>query len=232
MKLAVLVSSGGAAFEQVARIAQPDGVDFTVITDRGCGAEADAGRVNAQHIRIEERDRKLFSAKVAATLQDLRVNNILLFFDRLVSSELFDRVDTFNIHPAVLPAFKGLKGVEDAYEAKVRLLGCSLHRVDQSVDGGELVSDRLRCRSTVAAFALAEASIPHEGLLRIGLGEPCGPLRGAPHASQRVTRPSRGVDGFLQGVAGTRRRNGRLEKIGEGADRCELSGRLQDLLPS
>lgn len=140
MKLAVLVSSGGAAFEQVARIAQPDGVDFTVITDRGCGAEAVAGRVNAQHIRIEERDRKLFSAKVAATLQDLRVNNILLFFDRLVSSELFDRVDTFNIHPAVLPAFKGLKGVEDAYEAKVRLLGCSLHRVDQSVDGGELVS--------------------------------------------------------------------------------------------
>jgi len=140
MKLAVLVSSGGAAFEQVARIARHDGVDFTVITDRACGAEAVADRANAKHIRIEERDRKLFSAKVAATLQDLRVNNILLFFDRLVSSELFDRVDTFNIHPAVLPAFKGLRGVEDAYEAKVRLLGCSLHRVDQSVDGGALVS--------------------------------------------------------------------------------------------
>ncbi len=140
MKLAVLVSSGGAAFEQVARIVRHDGVDFTVITDRGCAAEAVAGRVNAKHIRIEERDRKLFSAKVAAALQDLRVNNILLFFDRLVSSELFDSVDTFNIHPAALPAFKGLRGVEDAYEAKARLLGCSLHRVDQSVDGGELVS--------------------------------------------------------------------------------------------
>ncbi|WP_179119513.1 formyltransferase family protein [Ensifer adhaerens] len=140
MKLAILVSSGGAAFEQVARIVRHDGIDFTVITDRPCGAEAVASRVDANHIRIEERDRRLFSAKVAASLGDLRIDNLLLFFDRLVSKELFDHVDTFNIHPAALPAFKGLRGVEDAYQAKVRLLGCSLHRVDQSMDGGELVS--------------------------------------------------------------------------------------------
>lgn len=140
MKLGVLISSGGAAFEQVARITQQEGISFTVITDRACGAEAAAHRIKAHHVRVEEKSRHLFSAKVAATAQALEIKNLLLFFDRLVSSELFDHVETYNIHPAALPAFKGLRGVEDAYAARVRLLGCSLHRVDQSMDGGELIS--------------------------------------------------------------------------------------------
>lgn len=110
MKLGVLISSGGAAFEQVARITQQEGISFTVITDRECGAEAAAHRIKANHIRIEEKARQLFSAKVAATMRDLNINNLLLFFDRLVSSELFGCVATYNIHPAALPAFKGLRG--------------------------------------------------------------------------------------------------------------------------
>lgn len=139
MKLGVVISSGGAAFEQVAHITRHEGITFTVITDRDCGAEGAARRVKAEHIRIQEKAKKLFSAKVAATVRELKINNILLFFDRLVSPELFDSVETYNIHPAALPAFKGLRGVEDAFDARVRLLGCSLHRVDESIDGGELI---------------------------------------------------------------------------------------------
>jgi len=146
LKLGIVISSGGSAFEQVARIAQGGELNFTVITDRECGAEDVGRRVGANLIRIEEKSKQLFSTKVAAVLQDLEIKNALLFFDRLVSSELFDAIETHNIHPAALPAFKGLTGVEDAYAARVRLLGCSLHRVNEMMDGGEIAA-QIACRA-------------------------------------------------------------------------------------
>ena len=46
---------------------------------------------------------------------------------------------TLNIHPSLLPVFKGQGALNKVYELKVRFLGASLHVVDSSVDGGNLI---------------------------------------------------------------------------------------------
>lgn len=44
-----------------------------------------------------------------------------------------------NIHPSLLPSFKGIKAIEQALRAKVKITGCTVHLVSLEVDSGEII---------------------------------------------------------------------------------------------
>jgi len=44
-----------------------------------------------------------------------------------------------NIHPSLLPAFPGTHGQEDALRHGVKVTGCTIHFVDESLDGGPII---------------------------------------------------------------------------------------------
>ncbi len=44
-----------------------------------------------------------------------------------------------NIHPSILPSFKGLNAQKQAYDAGVKISGCTVHFVDESLDGGPII---------------------------------------------------------------------------------------------
>jgi len=58
-----------------------------------------------------------------------------------------------NIHPSLLPAFKGLAAWKQALEAGVHETGCSVHWVDDSLDGGPVIK---QARVPVLASDTAE----------------------------------------------------------------------------
>lgn len=70
---------------------------------------------------------------------------ILLFlgFMRIVSSdfitEVSDMCDIVNIHPSILPKYKGAKAIERAFAAGEKEVGSTLHRVTADVDSGEII---------------------------------------------------------------------------------------------
>ncbi|GMT34035.1 hypothetical protein PFISCL1PPCAC_25332 [Pristionchus fissidentatus] len=44
-----------------------------------------------------------------------------------------------NVHPALLPAFKGSHAIRDALEAGVHMTGCTVHYIEEEVDAGEII---------------------------------------------------------------------------------------------
>jgi len=81
-----------------------------------------------------------FSSDCAREFEAVGVRSVLLFYSRLVCEPLIDRLDVMNIHPSLLPAFKGIGAVQMAFDARALLLGCSLHKVDAGMDSGLLFS--------------------------------------------------------------------------------------------
>ena len=48
-----------------------------------------------------------------------------------------------NIHPSLLPSFKGLNAQEKAFNYKVKYSGCTVHYVNEELDGGEIIDQRV-----------------------------------------------------------------------------------------
>lgn len=62
-------------------------------------------------------------------------------FMRVLHGPLLERYAgrIMNIHPSLLPSFKGLRAQRQALEYGVRVAGCTVHFVDASVDGGPII---------------------------------------------------------------------------------------------
>lgn len=86
--------------------------------------------------------REEFDRAVAAVLRDAGVELVVLAgFDRLITPVLLDAfpLRIMNVHPALLPSFKGLHAQRQALEYGVKIAGASVHFVDRETDHGPLI---------------------------------------------------------------------------------------------
>jgi phosphoribosylglycinamide formyltransferase 1 len=140
MRIGAFLSAGGSSFCEAARIAAALPLQFHVITDRACVAEARCSALGMSVERIVNRDRDEFSRAARAHLVKQGVELVLLHFSRLIGSDLFTAVPCCNVHPSILPAFAGLSPINRAWRSGVRLIGATLHFVDDSIDGGPIIA--------------------------------------------------------------------------------------------
>lgn len=87
--------------------------------------------------------KKDFERMIADRLDAERVDLVCLAgYMRIVGEELLARYGgkIVNIHPALLPAFKGAHAIKDAFEYGVKVYGVTIHDVDSSLDGGRIIS--------------------------------------------------------------------------------------------
>lgn len=142
MKIGVISSSGGSVIVEVYKILQNTGIsiELFVVVDRDCGIQKFCQEYKVKCIKIVERDNDKFS-KLASDFFSTcgGVDFVLLFFLRLVTNELHKKFPTINIHPSLLPSFKGFNSIEKAVKEDVKFFGASMHLVDDSVDGGKLI---------------------------------------------------------------------------------------------
>lgn len=86
--------------------------------------------------------REEYDTLVVEALRKYNVDTIALAgWMRILSSVFIDAYGgrIINLHPAILPSFKGHKGIEDAYAYGVRVTGCSVHLVVPELDAGPLI---------------------------------------------------------------------------------------------
>lgn len=90
-------------------------------------------------------DRAARDAAMAAWLREREVELVVLAgYMQLLSAEFLaafpERV--INVHPALLPAFPGLNAIQQAIDYGVKVMGVTVHFVDQGVDSGPVILQR------------------------------------------------------------------------------------------
>jgi phosphoribosylglycinamide formyltransferase-1 len=111
-------------------------------------------------------EREEFDHLVDLALREADVEVIALAgYMRLLSSEFIARWDgrILNIHPSLLPAYKGLDTHRRALEAGEIWVGCSVHLVTGELDGGPVLAQaKVRVRERETAEQLAERVLKEE----------------------------------------------------------------------
>ncbi|MDQ6981832.1 MAG: phosphoribosylglycinamide formyltransferase [Mariprofundus sp.] len=122
-----------------------------VISDKADAAVLEiaraAGVPNVIHLNPKEyQDRAQFDAACADLIDHLGCQWIVLAgYMRILSSSFVRRFRNrvINIHPAILPAFPGAHAVEDAVNYGVKISGCTIHLVDEVLDGGPILAQAI-----------------------------------------------------------------------------------------
>lgn len=109
----------------------------------------DAGgiaKARAAHIPVEildHRDYENREAYDAALVELIREYNpdlvVLCGFMRILTPVFTTNVRSINLHPSLLPAFKGARAIERSFQSDEKICGVSVHWVTDELDGGEII---------------------------------------------------------------------------------------------
>lgn len=149
IRLAILASANGTnaqAIIEAVRAGKLDADVKVVLTNKEDAGVIERARRFGVPVEIipskGHRNRAEYDAIVVEALRKYDVDTIALAGWMRILSEVF--VNAFegrilNLHPALLPSFKGATAIADAYEHGVRITGCSVHLVTPELDAGPVI---------------------------------------------------------------------------------------------
>ncbi len=138
MRLGVMCSGNGTNFENVVRTCRQDEVVVMVHNKEKCGAAKRADKLGIPHTHIKSKKEDLIIDVMRAWKVDLI---ILAGWMRIISPKLIEAYPNkiINLHPSLLPKYKGLHAIEQAMESGDTMTGVSVHYVNEELDGGEII---------------------------------------------------------------------------------------------
>src|SRR5882762_2430165 len=152
-RIAILISGRGSnmiALAEAARDGRITNAEIAiVISDQSNAAGLDkAKELGIETLVVERRGRPRaeHDREVMAALQARHIDLVCLAgYMRVLSGEFIEayRGRILNIHPSLLPAFPGLDAQKQALEQGVESSGCTVHFVDETLDGGPIITQRV-----------------------------------------------------------------------------------------
>ena len=150
LRLGVMASGSGSNFEAIAQAIETGGLNakVQVLIYNNPGAKVCDRAQKFQvptvlHNHREVGSREALDESIVQTLKEYDVECVVMAgWMRIVTSVLIDAFPDriLNIHPSLLPSFKGIRAVEQALEAGVKIAGCTVHRVVAAVDSGDIIA--------------------------------------------------------------------------------------------
>lgn len=150
--LAVFASGSGTNFEAIAQ-ACADGrinarVALMVCDVPGAKVTERAARFAVETFVFNPKSygcKAEYENEIAAKLDSAKIDLVCLAgYMRIVGPTLLKAYEgkIINIHPSLLPSFKGAHAVEDAVAYGVKVFGITIHWVNDQLDGGEIIAQR------------------------------------------------------------------------------------------
>jgi phosphoribosylglycinamide formyltransferase-1 len=147
-RVGVLISGEGTNLQALLdRVHGRDGIEVTCVASsraeaRGLERAAAAGVESRAFAKADHADRDARDAALGNWLEDHGVDLVVLAgFMEVLGGPFIRRFEgrLINVHPSLLPAFPGVRAIEQALDYGVKVTGVTVHFVDEGVDTGPVV---------------------------------------------------------------------------------------------
>ena len=149
IKLGILASGNGSNFEYIFKSIENKQlnaeISILIVNNPNCLAIKKAIKYKIPYVIINHRDcksRLSHDMLVMQKLDELSVELVVMAgWMRIVGEEIINRFNNrlINIHPSLLPSFKGVDAIQQAIDKRVTITGCTVHYVQKEVDSGSII---------------------------------------------------------------------------------------------
>jgi phosphoribosylglycinamide formyltransferase-1 len=147
--IAVFASGRGSNFSAIVRAAKKGifkaNLALLVCDNPGAPVISKAKRAGVKVVLVKREDfssKSDFENKIIQHLEENKIDLIVMAgFMRMLSPEFVSRYRNkiINIHPALLPSFKGSHAIKDAFDYGSKVTGVTVHFVDEKMDHGPII---------------------------------------------------------------------------------------------
>ena len=133
-----MCSGDGTNFENIVTnpICNKHEVVLMIHNTKQCGAVKRAAKFGIPHVRVPHKDED----KMIDLFRVWRVDLIILAgYMRVIKNPSAFPAPIINVHPSLLPKYKGLHAIEQALNSSDDVTGCTVHYVNEELDGGEII---------------------------------------------------------------------------------------------
>ena len=133
-----MCSGNGTNFQNIVtnQLCNHHEVVLMIHNTKKCGAVKRATKYGIPHVRIPHKNEddmiKLFEVYQVDLI-------ILAGYMRVLKNPSLFPCPIINVHPSLLPKYKGLHAVEQAIESGDKVTGCTVHYVNEELDGGQII---------------------------------------------------------------------------------------------
>lgn len=169
-KIAVLFSGSGSNLEAIlqrlhgkifngARIE----VALTLTNKADAGGIEKARKFGLESVVIENKNfssREDFDAALVREIKKYDIDLVVLAgFMRILTPVFTSQIRAINLHPSLLPLFKGAHAIKESFLSDMQVGGVSVHWVSAELDGGRIIAQRAFEREETMSEAAWEAKI-------------------------------------------------------------------------
>ena len=174
LKIGILLSGSGTNFQAIADAAA-EGLPLEIAQVVSSRPDAyGIERAKALGLPVLVLNRDIYVDPIAAdtmivdSLKDSVVEYVVMAgYMRMVTQVLLDAYPNriLNLHPALLPSFKGAHAIQDAFDAGVKVTGVTVHFANEEYDKGPIIAQRavvVRETDTVESLEARIHEVEHE----------------------------------------------------------------------
>ena len=149
LKIAILASGEGSNFQELIDLSKSNKFDIDIrllITNKseaGCLSKAKKSNISYNIIKVSDYENKeYFEEEIINTIKKHDIELVVMAgWMKIMSSKFVNAFKNkiINIHPSLLPSFKGNNAIKEALKNGSKITGCSVHYVEPEVDSGSLI---------------------------------------------------------------------------------------------
>jgi len=147
-KIVILFSGEGSNLENLIKTLHKKSVEVVMVITNKPNAKGieKAKKYGVDTMVINHKQytsREEFDKKLVESINSLNVDlTVLAGFMRILTPVFTDHIDAINIHPSLLPLFKGADALKRSFNSPMKVAGVSVHKVVSEVDGGEIIAQK------------------------------------------------------------------------------------------